>query len=202
MPYWPQVEPVASSLNTNDVFVLKSPNSLFLWKGKGSNAEEIAAAKYVASLLGETATEVEETKEPGESWKFELWLELWSLQDSSVHYLPFFFLWSAGFWTALGGKKDYQTSQTLQKIVKPPRLFGCSNKTGRLIVSILRGRQLFILFWHIHPYSVCFFYLLFDLFNSIFRQRRCPVSSLKWIWQLMMSWFWTPGIRYAVFTFN
>lgn len=41
----------------------------------------------------------------------------------------------AGFWSALGGKKEYQTSRSLQKMVKPPRLFGCSNKTGRLIVS-------------------------------------------------------------------
>lgn len=61
-----QVEPTASSLNTNDVFVLKTPESLFLWKGKGATPEEMAAAKYVAGLLGGTATEVEETKEPGE----------------------------------------------------------------------------------------------------------------------------------------
>ena len=61
-----QVEPTASSLNTNDVFVLKSPNSLILWRGKGATPEEMAAARYVASLLGGVATEVEETKEPGE----------------------------------------------------------------------------------------------------------------------------------------
>lgn len=59
-----QVVPTSSALNTNDVFVLKSPNSLFIWKGKGASQEEIAAAKYVASLLGGTPTEVEETKEP------------------------------------------------------------------------------------------------------------------------------------------
>uniref|UniRef100_A0A7N9AVE3 Scinderin like a n=1 Tax=Mastacembelus armatus TaxID=205130 RepID=A0A7N9AVE3_9TELE len=100
-----EVDPTASSLNTNDVFVLKTSDSQFLWKGKGATAEEVAAAKYVAGLLGGTATEVEETKEP------------------------------AGFWAALGGKKDYQTSKTLQRIVKPPRLFGLSNKTGRLIAE-------------------------------------------------------------------
>uniref|UniRef100_A0A7N6BWP7 Macrophage-capping protein n=2 Tax=Anabas testudineus TaxID=64144 RepID=A0A7N6BWP7_ANATE len=100
-----EVEPSAPALNTNDAFALKTPDSLFLWKGKGSSPEEVAAAKYVASLLGGTVTEVEETKEP------------------------------AGFWTALGGKKDYQTSKTLQKVVKPPRLFACSNKTGRLIAE-------------------------------------------------------------------
>uniref|UniRef100_A0A7N8WTL7 Scinderin like a n=1 Tax=Mastacembelus armatus TaxID=205130 RepID=A0A7N8WTL7_9TELE len=104
-----EVDPTASSLNTNDVFVLKTSDSQFLWKGKGATAEEVAAAKYVAGLLGGTATEVEETKEP------------------------------AGFWAALGGKKDYQTSKTLQRIVKPPRLFGLSNKTGRLIVKEVPG---------------------------------------------------------------
>lgn len=61
-----QVEPTASSLNTNDVFVLKSPESLFLWKGKGATPEEMAAAEYVAGLLGGTGTVVEEAKEPGE----------------------------------------------------------------------------------------------------------------------------------------
>uniref|UniRef100_A0AAQ4R980 Scinderin like a n=2 Tax=Gasterosteus aculeatus aculeatus TaxID=481459 RepID=A0AAQ4R980_GASAC len=100
-----EVVPTASSLNTNDVFVLKSPSSLFTWVGKGATPEEKVAAQYVAGLLGGAATEVEESKEP------------------------------AGFWTALGGKKDYQTSVALQKAVKPPRLFGCSNKTGTMLVA-------------------------------------------------------------------
>lgn len=42
---------------------------------------------------------------------------------------------SGDFWAALGGKKEYQTSKSLQNMVKAPRLFGCSNKTGRLTVS-------------------------------------------------------------------
>uniref|UniRef100_UPI0037E949B7 scinderin like a n=1 Tax=Semicossyphus pulcher TaxID=241346 RepID=UPI0037E949B7 len=104
-----EVQPTASSLNSNDVFVLKSPDSVFIWKGKGATAEEITAAKYVADLLGGTATEVQETKEP------------------------------SGFWTTLGGKKDYQTSVTLARTVRPPRLFGCSNKTGRLIAEEVFG---------------------------------------------------------------
>ncbi|KAF3691314.1 Gelsolin Actin-depolymerizing factor [Channa argus] len=104
-----EVEPTASVLNTNDVFVVKTPDSLVLWKGKGSSPEELVAAKYVAGLLGGNATEVEETKE------------------------------SAGFWAALGGKKDYQTSKNLQNVIKPPRLFACSNKTGRLIAEEVPG---------------------------------------------------------------
>uniref|UniRef100_A0A7N8Y665 Scinderin like b n=1 Tax=Mastacembelus armatus TaxID=205130 RepID=A0A7N8Y665_9TELE len=104
-----EVEPCGSKLNTNDVFVLKTPSALFVWRGVGASDEEIAAAKYVVAFLGGTATQVSEGKEP------------------------------ADFWSALGGKKDYQTSKSLQKVVKPPRLFGCSNKTGRLIVEEVPG---------------------------------------------------------------
>ncbi|KAF3858783.1 hypothetical protein F7725_011984 [Dissostichus mawsoni] len=45
----------------------------------------------------------------------------------------------------LGGnptQKTYQTSKSLQNVVKPPRLFGCSNKTGRLIVEKYQGTSL------------------------------------------------------------
>uniref|UniRef100_A0A8C7QA39 Scinderin like a n=1 Tax=Oncorhynchus mykiss TaxID=8022 RepID=A0A8C7QA39_ONCMY len=111
LPFSPiQVEPSAAFLNTNDVFVLKSPNTVFLWRGVGATEEELAAAQYVTTFLGGgSATEVSEGKEP------------------------------AGFWSALGGKKEYQTSRSLQKMVKPPRLFGCSNKTGRLIAEEVPG---------------------------------------------------------------
>lgn len=60
------MQPTASALNTNDVFVLKAENSMFLWKGQGGTEGEMVAAKYVAGLLGGAATEVAETKEPGE----------------------------------------------------------------------------------------------------------------------------------------
>uniref|UniRef100_A0A672S0S6 Macrophage-capping protein n=1 Tax=Sinocyclocheilus grahami TaxID=75366 RepID=A0A672S0S6_SINGR len=85
------------------------PGGLFKWKGVAASEEEMAAAKYACSFLGGSATEISEGKEP------------------------------AGFWSALGGKKDYQTSKSLQKTVKPPRLFGCSNKTGRLIAEEVPG---------------------------------------------------------------
>ncbi|KAM3618976.1 uncharacterized protein V6R79_001194 [Siganus canaliculatus] len=104
-----EVEPVAASLNTNDAFVLKTPEKLFLWKGKGAASAELPTARYVAGLLGGSITEVEETSEPTK------------------------------FWEALGGKGEYQTSSSLQKNLKPPRLFGCSNKTGNLIAEEVLG---------------------------------------------------------------
>lgn len=60
-------------------------------------------------------------------------------------YLP------ADFWSTLGGKKDYQTSKSLQKTIRPPRLFGCSNKTGRLIVSHLEHTDTHRIFFHLVP---------------------------------------------------
>lgn len=62
----PQVEAVASNLNTNDVFVLKSPKALFVWRGVGASDEEMAATKPVAGFLGGSPAQVSEGKEPGE----------------------------------------------------------------------------------------------------------------------------------------
>ncbi|CAN9503206.1 unnamed protein product [Ophioblennius macclurei] len=104
-----EVDAVAPNLNTNDVFVLKSPKGLFVWRGVGATDEEMNASKHVVTFLGGSPATVTEGKEP------------------------------ADFWSVLGGKKDYQTSQSLRNMVKPPRLFGCSNKTGRLIVEEVPG---------------------------------------------------------------
>lgn len=104
-----EVEPSASNLNTNDVFVLKAPDAMFVWRGAGATDEEMDAAKHVVGFLGGGGSDVSEGKEPG------------------------------AFWSALGGKKDYQTSKSLRNMVKPPRLFGCSNKTGRLTVEEVPG---------------------------------------------------------------
>uniref|UniRef100_A0A8C9T713 Scinderin like b n=1 Tax=Scleropages formosus TaxID=113540 RepID=A0A8C9T713_SCLFO len=104
-----EVKPCASSLNTNDVFVLKCPSTTYVWRGTGASSEEAAAAKHVVGVLGGSATDVAEGKEP------------------------------EAFWSALGGKKQYQTSKSLQKTIKPPRLFGCSNKTGRLVAEEVPG---------------------------------------------------------------
>lgn len=60
------MKPCASNLNSNDVFVLKSPDSLFVWRGVGASEEEATGAKFVVSFLGGKATDVAEGKEPGE----------------------------------------------------------------------------------------------------------------------------------------
>lgn len=62
---FPQVEASASSLNTNDVFVLKTPGALFVWRGVGASDEEMDAAKHVVGFLGGSPSQVSEGKEPG-----------------------------------------------------------------------------------------------------------------------------------------
>lgn len=60
-----QVEASASNLNTNDVFVLKSSNALFVWRGTGASDEEMEAAKHVVGFLGGSPSQVSEGKESG-----------------------------------------------------------------------------------------------------------------------------------------
>ncbi|XP_044205209.1 advillin [Thunnus albacares] len=107
-----EVPALATSLNSNDVFLLKSQSGLYLWCGKGSSGDERAMAKEVSSVIGQNSQNgseeiVAEGQEPTE------------------------------FWELLGGKAPYASSKRLQQTVldHQPRLFECSNKTGRFIVN-------------------------------------------------------------------
>uniref|UniRef100_A0A3Q3VQ95 HP domain-containing protein n=1 Tax=Mola mola TaxID=94237 RepID=A0A3Q3VQ95_MOLML len=104
-----EVPALASSLNSNDVFLLKSQSGVYLWCGKGSSGDERALAKEVSSMIAQRDSEeiVAEGQEPIE------------------------------FWELLGGKAPYACSKRLQQTVldHQPRLFECSNKTGRFFVT-------------------------------------------------------------------
>uniref|UniRef100_A0A8C9S1T3 Advillin n=1 Tax=Scleropages formosus TaxID=113540 RepID=A0A8C9S1T3_SCLFO len=103
-----EVPAVAASLNSNDVFLLISQTGRYLWCGKGSSGDERAMAKEVSSVIGLGFEEtVAEGLEPIE------------------------------FWNLLGGKALYASDKRLQQAVVDhhPRLFECSNKTGRFIVT-------------------------------------------------------------------
>uniref|UniRef100_A0A8C2WMN9 Advillin n=1 Tax=Cyclopterus lumpus TaxID=8103 RepID=A0A8C2WMN9_CYCLU len=107
-----EVPALATSLNSNDVFLLKSQSGIFLWCGKGSSGDERAMAKEVSSVIGQNSQQgseeiVAEGQEPIE------------------------------FWELLGGKAPYASGKRLQQMVSDhqPRLFECSNKTGRFIVT-------------------------------------------------------------------
>ncbi|XP_069769843.1 scinderin-like [Narcine bancroftii] len=106
-----EVDLDARSLNSNDVFVLKLPNAAYLWVGKGASSEEEKGAQYLTTVLQCKAIRITEGKEPDI------------------------------FWNSLGGKKEYQTSAMLESRENyfQPRLFACSNKTGRFIIEEVPG---------------------------------------------------------------
>ncbi|KAJ0023685.1 hypothetical protein NQD34_003584 [Periophthalmus magnuspinnatus] len=104
-----EVQAQAASLNSGDVFLLKSETALYLWCGKGSSGDERQMARELAAVIGQSGSEelVAEGQEPVE------------------------------FWELLGGKAPYANDKKLQQVVPDhqPRLFECSNKTGRFIAS-------------------------------------------------------------------
>ncbi|XP_056128909.1 advillin [Lampris incognitus] len=105
-----EVPALAPSLNSNDVFLLKSQSAMYVWCGKGSSGDERAMAKEISSVIGRNCIgeeTVAEGQEPTE------------------------------FWELLGGKAPYASEKRLQQTVldHPPRLFECSNKTGRFMVT-------------------------------------------------------------------
>ncbi|KAM4706373.1 villin-like protein [Rhinophrynus dorsalis] len=98
----------ASSLNSNDVFVLKTDTACYLWCGKGCSGDEREMAKNVANIISKHDKQtVLEGQEPAE------------------------------FWVALGGKAPYASDKRFQEAVVQykPRLFECSNQTGRFIMT-------------------------------------------------------------------
>ncbi|KAJ8358523.1 hypothetical protein SKAU_G00150480 [Synaphobranchus kaupii] len=103
-----EVQALASSLNSNDIFLLQSDNARYIWYGKGCSGDERAMAKELSATIGKGSEEiVAEGMEPMD------------------------------FWILLGGKAPYASDKRLQQEVldHQPRLFECSNKTGRFIVT-------------------------------------------------------------------
>uniref|UniRef100_A0AAY4ESV5 Gelsolin n=1 Tax=Denticeps clupeoides TaxID=299321 RepID=A0AAY4ESV5_9TELE len=108
-----EVDAVASSLNSNDAFVLVLPAGSVLWAGQGTSDTEKHGAQQLVAILGIEIREVAEGEEGDD------------------------------FWEVLGGKKDYQTSARLKNKmdVHPPRLFACSNKTGQFNIEEVPGEM-------------------------------------------------------------
>ncbi|XP_078259380.1 villin-1-like [Rhinoraja longicauda] len=96
------------SLNSNDVFLLKAPHQCYLWYGKGCSGDEREVAKNVGNAISKRYKEsVYEGREPSE------------------------------FWALLQGKGPYAISKRLQEEYQDvsPRLFECSNQTGRFVAT-------------------------------------------------------------------
>ncbi|XP_060740278.1 gelsolin-like [Tachysurus vachellii] len=108
-----EVDPVASNLNSNDVFVLLNPSDSVLWVGQGASDVEKCGAKQLSEILGVQVSEVKEGEEGDR------------------------------FWEVLGGKTEYRTSERLKSKMDshPPRLFACSNKTGQFRIEEVPGEM-------------------------------------------------------------
>ncbi|KAJ7398995.1 hypothetical protein BTVI_119541 [Pitangus sulphuratus] len=107
-----QLDPTASQLNSNDAFVLKTPSAAYLWVGQGASNAEKSGAQELLKVLGARPVQVSEGREPD------------------------------AFWAALGGKAPYRTSPRLKDKkmdAHPPRLFACSNKSGRFTIEEVPG---------------------------------------------------------------
>ncbi|MFT7813708.1 gelsolin-like [Arapaima gigas] len=108
-----EVDAVASNLNSNDAFVLVTPSASFLWVGEGASNTEKQGALQLCDMLSVSPTELEEGSEADD------------------------------FWDTLGGKAQYRTSPRLKNKmdIHPPRLFACSNKTGRFTIEEVPGEM-------------------------------------------------------------
>uniref|UniRef100_A0A669BKS1 Villin like n=1 Tax=Oreochromis niloticus TaxID=8128 RepID=A0A669BKS1_ORENI len=99
----------AASLSSNDVFLLKTDNISYLWYGKGCNGDEREMGKVISDVLSRHEKRVVmEGQEPAE------------------------------FWIALGGKGSYASDRSTLQQEEPlhsPRLFECSNQTGRFKIT-------------------------------------------------------------------
>jgi hypothetical protein len=108
-----QVESRASSINSEDSFVLVTPTHTYVWKGSGSNADEVSVANNIAHILaskykhagGRLVVQVDEGSEPAE------------------------------FWAALGGKTDYAQTSPGSMAPRDARLFSASTATGTFKVE-------------------------------------------------------------------
>jgi len=104
-----QVESKAVSLNSNDVFVLLTPDTMYVWRGKGANEDEKKYGSTIGTIL---------------QGKRKL-----AVQDEGKEL--------AGFWDALGGKAEYASEGYLYDSPREPRLFQCSNASGSFSVEEL-----------------------------------------------------------------
>eukprot|EP01018_Ginkgo_biloba_P036884 Gb_31397 [translate_table: standard] len=102
-----QVDPVATSLNSTDCFLLQSGSSLFTWHGNSSTLEQQQLAARIAESLKPSAS-LKHAKEGTET---------------------------AAFWYALGGKQSYVSKKATQETGKDPHLYACTFEKGKLEVT-------------------------------------------------------------------
>ncbi|XP_050230599.1 villin-3 [Mercurialis annua] len=102
-----QVDPVATSLNSTECFLLQSGSSIFTWHGNQSTFEQQQLSAKIAEFL-KPGTTLKHAKEGTES---------------------------SAFWFALGGKQSYISKKASSEISKDPHLFSFSFNKGKFQVE-------------------------------------------------------------------
>jgi len=94
-------------LNSGDCFVLLTPGTMYNWQGSGSTDGEKEFAAHTSGVLqcGRDNVTVAEGGEPQE------------------------------FWDAIGGQGEYASSSELVENPREPRLFVCSNASGKFDIE-------------------------------------------------------------------
>ncbi|XP_059295946.1 villin-2-like [Lycium ferocissimum] len=102
-----QVDAVATSLNSNECFLLQSGSSVFSWHGNQSTYEQQQLAAKVAEFLKPGVT-VKHSKEGTES---------------------------SSFWFGLGGKQSYTSKKVAPEVTRDPHLFAYSINKGKFEIE-------------------------------------------------------------------
>ncbi|KAJ3676277.1 hypothetical protein LUZ60_003689 [Juncus effusus] len=102
-----QVHAVAESLCSFYCFMLQVGDSLYIWKGKSSNIEQLKLTEKIAEFL-KPGVEIKQEREGNES---------------------------CAFWSFLHGKRNFAKRINKQEIIKDPHLFSFSLKKRKLEVS-------------------------------------------------------------------
>ncbi len=144
--------------------------------------------KYVVSVLGGQSTDVAEGKEPGECLHVFLWC---IIRTAFLHSSLLSWILVGSGWKEGKGVPNIFNSA---KYGQPPRLFGCSNKTGRLMVSeshrnTQAGWRTAAVVNMVMSWIICLVLIL--------RLMKFLETSLSQTWLPMMSCCLTPGIRWV-----
>ncbi|XP_076958412.1 villin-3-like [Bidens hawaiensis] len=102
-----QLDPVASSLNSHECFVIQSGSHLYIWQGTQSTYEQHRWAAKIAEFL-----------KPGVHVKYQ--------KEGSE---------SASFWLGLGGKDTCNSTKVSLETNRDPHLFGFSLSKGKMEIE-------------------------------------------------------------------
>ncbi|KAL3819793.1 hypothetical protein ACJIZ3_005698 [Penstemon smallii] len=102
-----QVEAVATSLNSNECFLLQTGSAIFSWHGNQSTFEQQQLAAKVAEFL-KPGSAVKHAKEGTEN---------------------------SSFWFALGGKQSYTSKKLSPEVIRDPHLYAFSFNKGKFEVE-------------------------------------------------------------------